>query len=310
MGGVSLGPDMTAPRPLRFGLVGTGHWARITHAPALASTDGIEFAAVWGRNQEAAADLAAEYRVAAHDDISAFLSGIDAVAFAVPPDVQAAIATRAARAGKHLLLEKPIAASEAAASVLAEAVGPAGVASVVFFTFRFQPDVRAWLASVRDRGGWAGGVSVWLGSALQQSSPYNSPWRRDKGALWDLAPHVISLLWAGLGPVTSVTAVAGPADVTHLVLHHQSGATSTATVTLSAPETLTGLDLYVWGTAGTSAAPTGLAEPVAQLRTALTELAGNARSRRSDHPCDVRFGQAVGHVLAEAQRQIGARSRP
>ena len=32
---------------LRFGLVGTGHWARITHAPALASTDGIDFAAVW-----------------------------------------------------------------------------------------------------------------------------------------------------------------------------------------------------------------------------------------------------------------------
>jgi predicted dehydrogenase len=36
-------------RPLRFGLVGTGHWARITHAPALASTAGIELAAVWGR---------------------------------------------------------------------------------------------------------------------------------------------------------------------------------------------------------------------------------------------------------------------
>jgi hypothetical protein len=47
---------------LRFGLVGTGHWARITHAPALASTDGIEFAAVWGRDPGAASDLAASYR--------------------------------------------------------------------------------------------------------------------------------------------------------------------------------------------------------------------------------------------------------
>lgn len=241
---------MTAPAPLRFGLAGTGHWARITHAPALASTDGIEFAAVWGRNREAAADLAAQYRVAAHDDISAFLSGIDAVAFAVPPDVQAAIAVRAARAGKHLLLEKPIAASEASASALADAVGQAGVASVVFFTYRFAPDVRAWLASVGDQRGWAGGVSVWLGSALQASSPFNTPWRNDKGALWDLAPHVISLLWPAIGPVTSVTADAGPADVTHLVLHHEGGASSTATVTLSAPETLTGMDLYVWGEIG------------------------------------------------------------
>jgi predicted dehydrogenase len=298
---------MTAP--LRFGLVGTGHWARITHAPALASTDGIEFAAVWGRNREAAADLAAEYRVAAHDDLSAFLAGIDAVAFAVPPDVQAAIGARAAQAGKHLLLEKPIAASEAAARALVEAVDQAQVASVVFFTYRFAPDVRAWLASVQDRGGWAGGVSVWLGSALQESSPFNTPWRRDKGALWDLAPHVISLLWPALGPVTSVTADAGPADVTYLVLHHETGATSTSTVTLSAPETLNGLDLYLWGTAGTSAAPTRTAEPVAQLRTALTELAENARSGRTAHPCDVRFGHAVGRVIAEAERQIGARSR-
>jgi predicted dehydrogenase len=298
---------MTAP--LRFGLVGTGHWARITHAPALASTDGIEFAAVWGRNREAAADLAAEYRVAVHDDISGFLSGIDAVAFAVPPDVQAAIGARAAQAGKHLLLEKPIAASKAAARALVEAVDQAQVASVVFFTYRFAPDVRAWLASVQDRGGWAGGVSVWLGSALQESSPFNAPWRRDQGALWDLAPHVISLLWPALGPVTSVTADAGPADVTYLVLHHETGATSTSTVTLSAPETLNGLDLYLWGTAGTSAAPTRTAEPVVQLRTALTELAENARSGRTDHPCDVRFGHAVGRVIAEAERQIGARSR-
>jgi predicted dehydrogenase len=299
---------MTGSRPLRFGLVGTGYWARITHAPALASTDGVEFAAVWGRNREAAADLAAQYRTEAHDDLSAFLSGVDAVAFAVPPDVQAAIAVRAARAGKHLLLEKPIAASEASASALVEVAGQAGVASVVFFTHRFQPDVRAWLAGVADQGGWAGGVSVWLGSALQESNPFNTPWRNDKGALWDLGPHVISLLWAALGPVVSVTADTGPADVTHLVLHHRGGATSTATVTLSAPDGLPGLDLYVWGTAGISPVPTRAIDPVAQLRTALTELAENARSGRSDHPCDVRFGQAVGQVIAQAERQIGARS--
>jgi predicted dehydrogenase len=112
----------TPPRPLRFGLVGTGHWARITHAPALASTDGIEFAAVWGRNREAAGALAAEYGATAFSDIDAFLSGVDAVAFSVPPDVQSALAERAASAGKHLLLEKPIATTEAAADALARAV--------------------------------------------------------------------------------------------------------------------------------------------------------------------------------------------
>src|SRR6516164_986687 len=102
---------VTSGQPLKFGLAGTGFWARIAHAPALASADGIEFTAVWGRNREAAAGLAAAYGVAAHHDIAAFLDGLDGVAFAVPPNVQAAIATTAARAGKHLLLEKPIATS-------------------------------------------------------------------------------------------------------------------------------------------------------------------------------------------------------
>ncbi len=153
---------------------------------------------------------------------------------------------------------------------------------------------------------WAGGCAVWLGSALRGASPFNTPWRREKGGLWDVGPHVVSLLWACLGPVASVTADAGRADLTYLVLHHDSGATSTVTVTLSAPETAAGLDLYVWGEPGRSAMPAepGLAEEA--LRVAITELAGNARSGRLDHPCDVRFGRDVLRVLAEAQRQLDA----
>ena len=76
-------------RPLRFGLAGTGYWARITHAPALASTAGIELAAVWGRNVEAAAALAGSYHCAWYDNFDDFLASVDAVAFAIPPDIQA-----------------------------------------------------------------------------------------------------------------------------------------------------------------------------------------------------------------------------
>jgi predicted dehydrogenase len=295
--------------PLRFGLVGTGHWARITHAPALASADGVELAAVWGRNAEAAADLAASYHATAYHDLAAFLADVDAVAFAVPPEVQAPIAMSAARAGKHLMLEKPVAVTASDADVLADAVQQASVASVVFFTARFQADVRAWLDRVSAAGGWSGGCAVWLGSALQPRSPYNTPWRQDKGGLWDLAPHLISLLWASLGPVRSVTAQAGLADVTHLILAHESGATSTVTVTLSAPEQAAFADLYLWGPAGRSVAPTQTEQPVTALRTALTELAANARSGRIDHPCDARFGREIGRVLADAQHQIGERPR-
>ena len=293
-------------RPLRFGLVGTGHWAQITHAPALASTDGIEFAAVWGRDADAAARLAATYGATAHRDLAAFLAGVDAVAFAVPPDVQAPIATRAARAGKHLLLEKPVAISPADTDALADAAASAQVASVVFFTARFQADVRAWLATVLAASGWAGGWAAWLGSALRSGSPFNTPWRRDQGGLWDVAPHLISLLWASLGPVQSVTAAAGRGDVTHLILRHEAGLTSTVTVTLGQPQNAEFSELYLWGESGRSAAPLETGQPVIPLRTALTELAANARSGLVSHPCDVRFGRQIGHILADAQRQIGS----
>jgi predicted dehydrogenase len=142
---------------------------------------------------------------------------------------------------------------------------------------------------------------------LLESNPFNTSWRRDKGGLWDLAPHVVSLLWAGLGPVVSVTADAGTADVTHLVLHHENGASSTVTVTLSASAAADGLTLYLWGELGRSAAPGETSRPETALRLALTELADNARSGRVDHPCDVQFGRAVGRVLVEAERQMQGR---
>jgi predicted dehydrogenase len=294
-------------QPLRFGLAGTGYWARIAHAPALASTEGVELAAVWGRNPQATAELAAEYQATPYHDVAAFLAAVDAVCFAVPPDVQAPMATQAARAGKHLLLEKPIALSDEAADGLAEAIGQAGVASVVFFTQRFTPEMRAWLSEVTALGGWSGGVSAWLGSALREGNSFNTPWRNDRGGLWDVGPHIVSLLWASLGPVMSVTAEPGPADVTHLILHHQGGASSTATVTLSATEDAAGFEAYLWGEYGRSAAPGNSPDQVAALRTALAELAANARSGQVRHACDVWFGRDVERVLTAAQRQIDAR---
>jgi predicted dehydrogenase len=295
---------MTRMKALRFGLVGTGHWARVTHAAALSSTDGVELAAVWGRSPAAAAELAILHNAQPCDDLDTFLASVDAVAFAVPPDVQAPIAIRAARQGKHLLLEKPLALAEADADALAEAVRAAGVASVVFFTARFQPEVRDWLAGVADGTGWMGANALWLGTALTGESPFNTPWRRQKGALWDNAPHVLALLLPALGPVTSVLADAGPADVTHLVLHHEGGATSMVTTTLSAPPAAATAEVTLWGGPGRSVAPLRTVQSLPALRLALAELAANVASGQVSHPCDVRLGQAVGRVLAQAQRQL------
>jgi predicted dehydrogenase len=205
------------------------------------------------------------------------------------------------------MLEKPVAIAEADADELVAAVDEGQVASVVFFILRFRAEMRAWLADVTGRGGWAGGLASWFGSSLLATSPFNSPWRRDKGALWDIAPHVISLLWAALGPVTSVTADAGPVDVSHLILHHQGGASSTVTVSQNGGATAAGFEAYLWNDRGRSVAPRMQPDPVPALSLALTELAGNIRAGRTEHPCDAGFGRDVGHVVAEAQRQIDKR---
>ena len=299
---------------MRFGLVGTGYWAKITHAPAIASTPGAELVAVWGRDPAAAAALAAAHGATAHTDYGAFLDRVDAVAFAVPPDVQAPLALQAARMGKHLLLEKPVALSADEADKLVAAVEEAQVASVVFFTWRFNTEIRAWLTDEQARGGWSGegwsgGAALWLGTSLGPDNPFNTPWRQEKGALWDLGPHLVGMLWACLGPVIEVTAVPGKADVAHLVLRHSSGVTSTVTTTESAPEAAAGVTVFVWGEAGRSLMPAELVDSVAALRTAVTELTAVAAGARVTHPCDVRFGRDITRVLAEAEAQLSRQRR-
>ena len=117
------------------------------------------------------------------------------------------------------------------------------------------------------------------------------------------------MLWACLGPVTEVTAVAGKADVVHLVLRHESGATSTVTTTQSAPEAAAGVTVFVWGEAGRSLMPADLVDPVAALRTAAAELIAGAAAGRVTHPCDVRFGRDITKVLAEAEAQLAGPRR-
>jgi predicted dehydrogenase len=218
--------------------------------------------------------------------------------------VQSTIAMRAASAGKHLLLEKPIATDEAAADALVGAVAASGVASVVFFTALFLPDVRAWLDKARGQDGWLGGAAVWLGADRDWAQ--RSPWRHAKGGLWDLGPHVVSLLWECLGPVVAVTADYGQADVVHLVMHHDSGLTSTTTLTLTAPPAAAGFELSIWGVPGRSPIPATQWPATEALRAALRELAENARAGRSHHACDVRYGRDVGRVLVMAERKLAA----
>src|SRR5262249_45357521 len=117
---------------LTFGLLGTGYWAAETQAAGLSGHPDARFVGVWGRNPAKARVLADRYGVAAYPDVDARIAAGDAVAVALPPAVQSGLARRAARAGKHLLLDKPVALTVAAADELVAAVDAGNLSTLVF----------------------------------------------------------------------------------------------------------------------------------------------------------------------------------
>lgn len=282
----------------------------MAHGPGLMAAEGVELAGVWGRSREKARILATGLGVSAYDDFEALLAEVDAVAFAVPPAVQSELALMAAKAGKHLLLDKPVAMTVASAHALRDAATAAGVASVVFFTDRFADASRAWFRDVRATEGWRGGWLRSFGSLQEHDNPFgSSPWRWESGALWDIGPHALSTLSAALGPVRSLTAVGGDGDLVTLVVRHESGVTSTASLTLFAPPAAAGFEAAVWGEVGVSPMP-GRPDrsPAYVLAVAAQELVESALSGQP-HEVDVAFGAQIVELLADAQAQLDAARR-
>jgi predicted dehydrogenase len=292
---------------LRFGVVGTGYWAQEAHATALAASAGTDLVGIWGRDPAKTEAAAGRFGVPGHTDLDRLLAEVDAVAIAVPPDVQAELAVRAAAAGRHLLLDKPLALSLEAADRVAGAVADAGVASLVFFTLRFLPEVAAWTAEAERAGDWHGGDGAWLGTALQPGSPFaGSPWRQDKGALWDLGPHLLALAVPALGPVERVTAGTGLGDTVHLVLGHEGGASSTLTLSQTVPAAAEGRDLRLYGPTGHSVLPPFALDHLAALAEAIGQLTAMVDAGATGHPCDVRLGRDTVAVLDAAERFLSA----
>ncbi|GAA4933155.1 Gfo/Idh/MocA family oxidoreductase [Streptomonospora halophila] len=296
---------------LRIGLLGTGYWARETQGAALAAHPGAEFVGVWGRSAERTRALADRYGVAAYSDSEALFADVDAVAIALPPDVQAEAALRAARAGRHLLLDKPVAFTTEASGAVAAEAGRRGLASVVFFTMRFSPGVEDFLRETAAAGRWDGAQGVMLASALSTDSPYaESPWRRERGALWDIGPHALSVLLPVMGPVEEVTAVAGPRRTTHLLLGHRGGGVSSLALTLEAPPAGGRKEFLFHGENGVAHLPEAELGPVPAFSAAIDRLLAAAEQGPDApaDPCGIGFGHEVVAVLEAAALALERRA--
>lgn len=290
---------------MRFGLVGTGYWARTVHGKVLAQHPKAELLGVWGRDTGRTSQAAAELGTRPYADVEELLADVDALALAVPPPVQAAHALTAASAGKHLLLDKPVALSPDDARELAAAAERSGIASIVFFTSRFDAARRTWLYEMGAAPSWSGAEAAWTGNIFQPGSPYaESSWRQEHGGLWDVGPHALSMLVPLLGEVVSVQAVAGQGDTVRLLLAHESGATSTALLSLTTPPAAARSDLTVWGERGVHHLPASGPAELA-FATAVDELVAAAEGGPA-HPAGLPLGVHVVEVLAAAERALAS----
>ena len=287
---------------MRVGLVGAGPWARIAHAPMLAAGPETELVGVWARRPEAAAELGGRHGVPAFARYEDLLDTCEAVAFCVPPDVQATMAAEAARRGRAVLLEKPLALTLSGAEQLADAIGSAGVASLVVFTNRFAPQVCEFLSEAGALEALGG--RAWFLSGALLGGWFSTPWRLEHGALPDLGPHVIDLLDAALGPVVGIRAHGDSRKWVGLLLEHASGAVSEASLSGS-----------IWPDARRSGCEVHAADAsvVIDLVAAVGADAFDAVRREfalvvrgsGPHPLDVARGLYVQRLLASASASLG-----
>jgi predicted dehydrogenase len=112
---------------------------------------------------------------------------VEAVAIATPIGTHASLALAAIRAGKHLLVEKPLAASVRDAEEVVEAAHKAGVVLMIDHTFIYSPSVRKIkeVVSSEDFGDLNYVDSVRINLGLFQ---------HDVNVVWDLAPHDLSIM--------------------------------------------------------------------------------------------------------------------
>ena len=286
---------------MRFGLFGTGPWAYEAHAPGLAAHRDVEFVGVWGRDEAKAAALADRYAAKPYRSEEALIDDVEAVAIALPPDVQAPLALRAARAARHLLLDKPVAFQATLADEIVAATADRGVASIVFFTRRFMPQLQKFLEDAEVAGGWVEARVDHVGTIYDEGNPFGaSAWRRRSGGLWDVGPHAVALVLPVLGRVTEVSAMVAPRDMTHLLMRHVSGAVSKITLSVDVPPAAAREEAIFAGEAGVWTVPEIPWEPVTAYGHALDQLVVSAAGG-AVLALDVRFGAQVTSILEAAR---------
>jgi UDP-N-acetyl-2-amino-2-deoxyglucuronate dehydrogenase len=208
---------MTTPRTraggeFKLALVGCGRISR-NHFEALRKVGGLSLTAVCDIVPERARDSAEQEGVPGFTSIEEMLQRVecDIVSICTPSGLHAAQGALAARAGKHVITEKPMAISLGQADELVKACDDAGVFLFVVKQNRLNPPIQLLRRAV-DKGRF-GRIFIANTTVRWQrpqdyydAAPWRGTWEFDGGAIMNQASHYVDLIQWLVGPVESVMA--------------------------------------------------------------------------------------------------------
>jgi len=197
----------------RIGIIGLG-MALKPHALSLKDlADRVEVAAAFAPSRERREQAAKTYGLPAVDSLDAILSdkSIDGVLILAPPWTHLELVQRAANAGKHILLEKPVEVNAARAAALVESCERAGKRLAIVFQHRFRPASLKLAELLRDDALGkiltASASIRWWRPPEYFAQPGRGMFARDGGGvLLTQAIHTLDLLLHLVGPAAEASA--------------------------------------------------------------------------------------------------------
>jgi predicted dehydrogenase len=149
---------------LKIGMIGAGAVAK-SHLTAIREIEGVQIIALCDPLKERAEALAGPFGAAAFAEYEPVIERADAVWICTPPSTRREQVAAVARAGRPMVMDKPIATPPADAAAIVEAVDRAGVLAIVNFSQRFGWVGRRMKALV-DSGAVGEVISIWSHSIL------------------------------------------------------------------------------------------------------------------------------------------------
>ncbi len=201
---------------IRFAVVGCGGIGKL-HSRVIKEIESAELVAVCDANQKSAEELAAAHGAKPYSQLAEMFSSekVDVVSVCVPSGVHAEVGVEAARAGKHVLVEKPIDVNLENADRLLEAARKGRMKVGVISQYRFVPSVmRLKEAAESGKLGRIVMASVYVkrfrSQGYYKSAGWRGTWKMDGGgALMNQGVHFVDLVRWIVGDVESLFAVKG-----------------------------------------------------------------------------------------------------